>query len=146
MHNIVIGCDPNAVQMKNSMIAHLRQNGHFVTDYGSDDVVYANTAELVATAVAHKEYDTGILICGTGIGMSIAANKIRGVYAAQLSDCYSAQRARLSNNANVACFGAFTLGISLALLVVDTFLGYEYVPGTSSEPKVNKIIELDMNK
>ena len=72
--------------------------------------IYANVAIKVAEAVSRKEYDRGILICGTGLGVSIAANKVKGAYAALITDVYSAERARKSNNANIACFGAFTLG------------------------------------
>ncbi len=73
--------------------------------------IYANTAIKVAEAVARKSFDKGILICGTGIGMTISANKVVGAYAALLTDCYSAERASKSNNANIACFGAFTIGV-----------------------------------
>lgn len=143
MHKIAIGCDPNAAALKEELIRHLTAQGYPVADFGSEDVIYANTAAQVARAVAKGEYDRGILICGTGLGMSIAANKIHGAYAALLSDCYSAQRARKSNNANIACLGAFTVGLSLAKLLADTFLTNEYEEGTSSAPKVARIVELD---
>ena len=78
-----------------------------IKDFGSEDPIYANTAVAVAEAVASGEYDRGILICGTGLGVSIAANKVKGAYAALLSDVYSAKRARLSNDANIACMGSF---------------------------------------
>lgn len=74
-----------------------------LTDFGSDDPIYANVAIKVAEAVSRKEYDRGILICGTGLGVSIAANKVKGAYAALITDVYSAERARKSNNANIAC-------------------------------------------
>jgi ribose 5-phosphate isomerase B len=143
MHKIAIGCDPNAAALKEELIQHLTAQGYPVTDFGSEDVIYANTAAEVARAVASGAYDRGILICGTGLGMSIAANKIHGAYAALLSDCYSAQRARKSNNANIACIGAFTVGVSLAKLLADTFLTNEYAEGTSSAPKVARIVVLD---
>ena len=143
MHTIAIGCDPNAARLKDELIAHLRRQGYPVTDMGSDDVIYPNTAARVARAVAAGEYDRGILLCGTGLGMSIAANKVRGAYAALISDCYSAERARRSNNANIACIGAFSVGSALAKKLADTFLTSEYTPGTPSEPKVAKIVELD---
>ncbi|MEG0271390.1 MAG: RpiB/LacA/LacB family sugar-phosphate isomerase [Clostridia bacterium] len=146
MHNIAIGCDPNATEMKRQLIEHLVAQGHEVTDFGSDDVIYANTAQRVAKAVADGTFDRGVLICGTGLGMSIAANKVSGAFAALLSDCYSAERARKSNNANIACLGAFTVGLALAKLMLDTFMTCEYKSGTSSEPKVNRIIELDHQK
>lgn len=143
MHTIAIGCDPNAMELKNELIAHLRGQGYFVEDMGADDAIYANTAARVAQAVAAGEYDRGILLCGTGIGMSIAANKIRGAYAALVSDCYSAERARKSNNANIVCIGALTVGSALAKRLADTFLTSEFMPGTPSEAKVKKIVELD---
>lgn len=146
MHTIAIGCDPNAGAFKAQLIDHLKSKGYEVTDFGSEDVIYANTAANVARAVAAGEYDRGILLCGTGLGMTIAANKITGAYAALLSDCYSAERARKSNNANIACLGAFTIGISLAKALVDVFLTSEYVDGTSSAPKVARIVELDREK
>jgi ribose 5-phosphate isomerase B len=82
MHSIAIGCDPNAAEAKKELIDYLTKKGYKVTDMGSDDPIYANIAIKVATAVANNEYDRGILICGTGIGVSIAANKVRGARAA----------------------------------------------------------------
>lgn len=143
MHKIAIGCDPNAMAMKNAIAEHLRRENYEVVDFGSEDVIYANTAEQVAQAVAKGACDRGVLLCGTGLGMSIAANKVQGAYAALVSDCYSAERARKSNNANIACIGAFTIGQALAEKLVDVFLTSEYMPGTPSEPKVKRIVELD---
>ncbi len=143
MHKIIVGCDPNAKEMKNAVVRYLADRGYDVTDRNSDDVIYANTAEAVAKAVASGAFDRGILMCGTGIGMCIAANKVRGAYAALLSDAYSAERARKSNNANIACIGAFTIGVELAKNLLDVFLTSEYQEGTASEPKVRRIEELD---
>ena len=81
-----------------------------MTDFGSEDPIYARVATKVGEAVASKEFDRGILICGTGLGVCIAANKVKGAIAATVSDVYSAQRACLSNNANIICMGAFTTG------------------------------------
>jgi len=100
----------------------------------------------VAEAVAAKEYDRGILICGTGIGVSIAANKVKGAYAALISDIYSAKRARLSNNANIACIGAFTIGKKLMEELVDAFLTNEFVLGCSSQPKVDAYVKSDFER
>ncbi|MEL7601998.1 MAG: RpiB/LacA/LacB family sugar-phosphate isomerase, partial [Bacillota bacterium] len=113
MHTVAIGSDPNAIEAKKNMIRFLSQKGYSVTDMGSDDAIYANVAFQVSSAVANGKFDRGILICGTGIGVSVAANKVKGAYAALLTDIYSAERARKSNNANIACFGAFTLGIRI---------------------------------
>ncbi|MFI3312299.1 MAG: RpiB/LacA/LacB family sugar-phosphate isomerase [Eubacteriales bacterium] len=143
MHKIAIGCDPNAQVEKESIIKFLEKKGYPVTDMGSEDPIYANVAADVATAVAAGDYDRGILICGTGLGMSLAANKVKGAYAALLSDDYSAERARMSNDANIACFGAFTVGGKLMERLVNTFLTSEFEPGCASQPKVDRIHHLD---
>lgn len=144
---IAIGCDPNAQVAKEKMIKYIQEKGYGeVTDFGSEDPIYANTAITVAEAVAEKKFDRGILICGTGIGVSIAANKVKGAYAALLSDVYSAQRARLSNDANIACMGAFTTGEKERELMIDAFLSCEFVLGCSSQPKVNAFVEYDMQR
>ena len=93
---IVFGCDPNATEFKLQLMEYVKGLGHEVADLGSDDPIYANTAIEVAKAVAAKEYDRGIIVCGTGIGVSIAANKVKGAYAACIHDVYQAQRAQLS--------------------------------------------------
>lgn len=101
---IAIGCDPNAEEAKQEIIAYIEKKGYGeVTDFGSEDPIYANVAIDVAEHVASGEYDRGVLICGTGLGVSIAANKVKGAYAALVSDVYSATRARLSNDANIVC-------------------------------------------
>ena len=144
---IAIGCDPNARQAKEELIRYMTEKGYGeVADFGSDDVIYAKVAVRVAEAVAAGEYDRGILICGTGIGVSLAANKVRGAYAALLSDIYSAKRARLSNDANIACLGAFTVGSKLREELVDAFLTNEFVPGCSSQAKVDAFREFDRNR
>ena len=144
---IAIGCDPNARQAKEELIRYMNEKGYGeVADFGSDDVIYAKVAVRVAEAVAAGEYDRGILICGTGIGVSLAANKVRGAYAALLSDIYSAKRARLRNDANIACLGAFTVGSKLREELVDAFLTNEFVPGCSSQAKVDAFREFDRNR
>ena len=143
MHSIAIGCDPNAAEAKQNIIRMLTAKGYPVTDMGSDDPIYANVAVRVATAVAAGDYDRGILICGTGIGVSIAANKVKGAYAALLSDAYSAERARKSNDANIACFGAFTVGAKLMETLAEIFLNSEFIPGCASQPKVDQIHTYD---
>ena len=94
---IAVGCDPNATDYKKMLIPVIEGLGHEVTDFGSDDPIYANVAIEVGEAVAAKKFDRGILFCGTGIGVMLAANKVKGAYAAVVSDVYSAQRACLSN-------------------------------------------------
>ena len=135
---IAIGCDPNAQQAKEEIMGYITKNGlGEVTDFGSEDPIYANVAIKVAEEVAAGNFDRGILLCGTGIGVSLAANKVKGAYAALISDVYSAKRARLSNDANIACLGAFTTGNKLREELVNAFLTCEFVPGCSSQPKVD---------
>ena len=143
MHTIAIGCDPNAAAAKSELIAFLTKKGYPVTDLGSEDPIYANVAVDVAKAVAAGKYDRGILICGTGIGVSLAANKVKGAYAALLSDVYSAERARMSNDCNIACFGAFTLGVMHMKRLAEEFLTKEFEPGCASQPKVDRIREYE---
>ena len=143
---LAIGCDPNAVSMKEKLASLCKDLGHEVGDFGSDDPIYANTAIAVAQAVATGKADRGILVCGTGIGMSIAANKVKGAYAALLSDVYSAERAMKSNNSNIACLGAFTIGEKLAEELVKTWLGCEFTEGCPSQPKVDRYHEYDAKR
>jgi len=143
---IAIGCDPNASDLMQTIQKHLRDLGHDVTDYGSEDPIYANTAIRVAEAVAARRHDRGILFCGTGIGVSIAANKVPGAYAALVSDPYSAERARKSNNANVMCMGAFTVGVEVAKMLVSIWLSSDYTPGGPSDPKIKRISEYETER
>ena len=144
---IAIGCDPNAQEAKEKIIQYIEDRSYGeISDFGSDDSIYAHVAEAVAEAVAAKKYDRGILICGTGIGVSIAANKVKGAYAALITEIYSAKRARLSNDANIACLGAFTLGDKLREELVDAFLSHEFIPGCSSQPKVDAYVAYDSER
>ncbi len=146
MKPIAIGCDPNASGLKEILKNHINALGYTVQDYGSEDPIYANVAFAVAEAVARGEHDRGILLCGTGIGVSIAANKVRGAYAALVSDVYSAERARMSNDANIMTMGAQVVGPELAKKLVETWLEAEYTPGGRSEPKVQRIAEYDRSR
>jgi ribose 5-phosphate isomerase B len=118
---------------------HLEEMGYQTEDYGSDDPIYANVAFAVAEAVAAGKHDRGILLCGTGIGVCIAANKVAGAYAALCSDAYSTERSRKSNNANIMTIGAQVVGPELAKTLVTIWMKSEYVPGGRSEPKVQRI-------
>jgi len=146
MKKVAIGCDPNAAALKQVIEEHLQELGYEYEDYGSDDTVYANVAIRVAEAVARGDHERGILICGTGIGVSIAANKVRGAYAALCSDAYSAERARKSNNANIMTMGSQVLGPELAKTLVTIWMRSEYTPGGRSEPKVRRIVEYDQGR
>ena len=138
---VAIGCDPNASGLKDVIISQLRGLGYIIKDFGSEDPIYARVAFAVGEAVAAHEYDRGILLCGTGIGMSIAANKVPGVYAALCSDTYSAERAIKSNNANVMTIGAFTTGVEVAKQIVRVWMESIWQPGTASEAKVASYVE-----
>ena len=147
MMRIAIGSDPNATEEKYRLVEFIKSNelGEIV-DFGSDDVIYANVAIEVAEQVANKKFDRGILLCGTGLGMSIAANKVKGAYAALISDIYSAKRAVLSNNANIACMGAFTTGEKLREELIDAFLTNEFDNKSSSKVKVDAYVEYDVKR
>lgn len=140
---IAFGCDPNAAGMKEDLMQLCKKLGHDVIDMGSDDPIYANTAIRVGEYVAAGKAARGILICGTGLGMSIAANKVRGAYAALLTDIYSAERAMLSNDSNIACFGAFTIGIKLAEELTKIWLSNEFEPGCPSQVKIDRFHAYD---
>jgi ribose 5-phosphate isomerase B len=141
MKKVAIGCDPNASELKESIKKHLVDLGYEWEDYGSDDPIYANVAIEVAEAVAGGRHDRGILICGTGIGVCIAANKVPGAYAALCSDAYSTERSIKSNNANIMTLGAQVMGVELAKTLVTLWMNSEYVPGGRSEPKIRRICE-----
>lgn len=143
---IVIGCDEAAFELKTIIIDYLKKNPNIeVEDFGSflgETVLYPDIAKRVAEAVALEKYERGILICGTGIGMAIAANKIPGIRAAVCHDPYSAQRARKSNNAQIMCMGARVIGAELAKVLVDIWLSSEFMGG-NSVPKVKRIEEIE---
>lgn len=143
---IAIGCDPNAEAFKQELIPFIQGLGHEVTDFGSEDTIYANTAIRVGEAVAAKEFERGILICGTGIGISIAANKVKGAYCALVTDVYQAQRAQLSNNANLIAMGSQVLGIELAKCLVKEYLANTFDPASRSLPKVARITQYEEEK
>lgn len=140
---IVFGCDPNAQEFKEQLMAFVEGLGHEIADLGSDDPIYANTAIKVAQAVAAKEYDRGIVVCGTGIGVSIAANKVKGAYAACIHDVYQAQRAELSNHANIITMGSQVVGIELAKCMVKEYLSCTFDPNGRSGAKVQAIVDFE---
>lgn len=145
---IAVGADHGGYELKNLIVEHLRQSGYAVQDFGThgpESVDYPDYAYQVARAVAAGEYDLGILICGTGIGMSIAANKIVGVRAAACSDTYSARMSRLHNNANILCLGGRVLGPGLALDIVDVWLSTEFEGGRHAR-RVEKIRQMEATR
>lgn len=143
---IAVGCDPNAADYKREIVSFIESLGHKVTDFESDDTVYANVAFRVAEAVVAKEYDRGILMCGTGIGVSIAANKVKGAYCALCNNVYQAKRAQLSNNANLMALGALVTGIELGKELVREYLGLSFDPKSKSLPKVERIVEYESQR
>ena len=116
---------------------------HEVTDFGSDDSIYANVAIEVAENVAAKKFDRGILFCGTGIGVMLAANKVKGAYAAVVGDVYSAQRACLSNNCNIITIGSQVTGYKKAEVMIEEYLKATYVYNERSGKKVDRILEYE---
>lgn len=140
---LAFGCDPNATELKQALMATATELGHDVVDLGSDDPIYANVASDVAHAVVNGEADRGVVVCGTGIGVSIAANKVKGAYCALLSDPYSAQRATLSNNANMIAMGQQVIGIETAKVLLTEYLAHTFDPNSRSAPKVARIVELE---
>jgi len=142
---IAIGCDEMGYTLKQIIIKTLEDNGYEYEDFGSfegEKVLYPNIAEKVALEVQANRFDRGILICGTGIGMAITANKIHGIRAAQVPDIYSAERAAKSNNANIITMGGLTIGTSVAEMMVLAYLKSEFQGGRSL-PKVDKMNEID---
>jgi len=146
---IAIGNDHVSVDMKKEIIKHLektydnieyREFGFFPESQECSD--YPIYAELVGTAVADGEYDCGILICGTGVGFSIAANKVNGIRAAVCSEPYSAKLSKEHNHSNVLCFGSRVIGIELAKMIVDAWLAAEY-KGDRHQRRVDLIMEIE---
>lgn len=140
--DIAIGADDAATELKTLVRSHLEGKGYQVTDFSHDTadnhLIYPDIAFSLATAVRDGIFERGILLCGTGIGMAIVANKVPGIRAAQCHDSYSAERARKSNNAQIMTLGARVVGPELALNLVDTWLSAEYEEGRSA-PKVARI-------
>ena len=129
---IAIGCDHGAFELKNEIIEFLKRENYEVKDFGTyseESCDYPDIALPVAEAVARKEYDFGILVCGTGIGIGIAANKVPGIRAALCSDTFSAHATREHNNANILTMGQRVVGTGLALDIVKTFLTTEFEGG-----------------
>ncbi|MBQ8166673.1 MAG: ribose 5-phosphate isomerase B [Lachnospiraceae bacterium] len=136
---LALGCDHGGYELMQEVKAHLTKRGFEFKDFGcysTESVDYPEYAKKVAHAVADGECELGILICGTGIGISIAANKVKGIRAALCSDCFSAQATKEHNNANILAMGARTIGPGLALKIVDTFLD---TPFSNDERHIRRI-------
>ena len=129
---IVIGCDHAGYGLKGKVIDHLTSQGYEVIDVGTDSTEscdYPIFAHRLCQKIQNGEAPLGILICGTGVGMSLVANKHKGIRAACCSDTFSARLTRVHNDANVLCFGERVVGLGLALDLVDNFIGAEYEGG-----------------
>ncbi len=141
---IAIGCDHAAIDLKQAIMAHLDEQGIAYTNLGTDGdpCDYPDMAKAVAEKITSGECEKGILLCGTGIGMSMAANKIKGIRAAVCSDEFSAKYTRLHNDANILCMGARVIGAGLAIELTDIFLstGFE---GGRHQRRVDKITALE---
>lgn len=145
---IALGSDHGGFQLKEEIKGHLTAVGMEFRDFGTLDGAscdYPDIAEAVAKAVASGEYDRGLLFCGTGIGISIAANKVKGIRAACCSDCFSAKYTRLHNDANILCLGGRVVGPGLATEMVDLFLETKF-EGGRHERRVDKIRKIEENE
>lgn len=142
---IAVGADHGGYALKQEIAEYLIAQGHQVQDFGihsAEPADYPDVAAMVARAVAAGEADRAILVCGTGIGMSMAANKIPGIRAAVCTDCYMARMAREHNDAHILCLGGRVLGIGSALEIVQTFLSSEFSGGRHAR-RVDKISALE---
>lgn len=140
---IGIGADHNAFEAKEELKNYMEELGHEVKDYGcysSDDVDYPGIAFKTAEGVKNGEVERAVLICGTGIGMAMSANKIKGIRAAQVHDPYSAERAQLSNNAQVITFGSKIIGVDVMKFLVKEYLSHTFQGGNSGR-KVQQIMD-----
>ena len=143
---IAIGCDHGALALKNTVKAHLEKKGYEVCDYGTytlDSCDYPDFAEKAAKAVASGECEKGIVLCTTGIGISIAANKVKGIRCALLSDLMSARLTREHNDTNMMAMGAAVVGEMLALQIVDTWIGTEFSGEAKHQRRIDKVMALE---
>ena len=143
---IAIGCDHGALELKNAMIAHLQAQGHELKDFGTytrDSCDYPDFAAPAAKAVASGECEKGIVLCTTGIGVSITANKVDGIRCALLSDVMSARMTREHNDTNMMAIGAGVVGQMLALEIADTWLGTAFSQQERHQRRIDKVMALE---
>ena len=142
---IAIGSDHAGLKLKAAIMSYLSELGHGYEDFGTFDtnsVDYPDIGRTVATAVVEKKYDLGILICSTGVGMSIAANKIKGIRAALCHDTFAATRAREHTDCNVLCMGEWCIGQGIGRAIVKAFLDAEFVGGRHAR-RLEKIQDIE---
>lgn len=145
---IAIGNDHAAVEMKNDIVAYLEGKGYEMINFGTDTHASCNYPEYgkaVGEAVASGQADLGILICGTGVGISLAANKVKGIRAVVCSEPYSAKLSKMHNNTNVLAFGARVIGIEMAKMIVDEWLAAEF-EGGRHQTRVDMIMDIENEK
>ena len=143
---ISIGCDHGALDLKNALVKRLTEQGHEVKDCGTytlDSCDYPDFAEKAAKAVVSGECERGIVLCTTGIGISIAANKVKGIRCALLSDVMSARMTRDHNDTNMMAMGAGVVGQNLAFEIVDTWLGTEFSHNERHQRRIDKVMALE---
>lgn len=142
---IGIANDHASVEMKQQVVVYLKEKGYDVVNYGTDSTEscdYPVYGEKIGHAVVSGEVDFGIAICGTGLGISLAANKVHGIRAAVCSEPYTARLSRQHNNANVLAFGSRVIGIELAKMIIDEFLGAEF-EGGRHQRRVDMIMDVE---
>ncbi|MBQ3215393.1 MAG: ribose 5-phosphate isomerase B [Oscillospiraceae bacterium] len=143
---ISVGCDHGALDLKNKVVEHLKKNGYEVMDFGTHTNAscdYPEFAAAAAKAVASGECEKGIVLCTTGIGVSIAANKVDGIRCALLHETWSAKMTRLHNDTNMMAMGAGVVGENLALEIVDTWLGTEFSGDERHQRRIDKMMALE---
>lgn len=143
---IAIGCDHGALALKNKVVSHLEKRGFEVKDFGTytlDSCDYPDFAGAAAKAVASGEFDRGIVLCTTGIGVSITANKVKGIRCALLSDLMSARMTREHNDTNMMALGAAVVGEGLALEIVDTWLDTKFSHNERHQRRIDKVMALE---
>ena len=143
---ISVGCDHGALALKNKVVAHLEKQGHEVKDFGTytlDSCDYPEFAAAAARAVASGECDKGIVLCTTGIGVSISANKIDGIRCALLADVWSAKMTRLHNDTNMMALGAAVVSKELALQIVDKWLDTPFSEEPRHQRRIDKVMALE---
>ncbi len=144
---IAIGCDHGGLEHKNAIKEHLIARGFEVRDFGINElksVDYPDIALPLAKAVSQGECERGILVCGTGIGMSLTANKVKGIRAAACSEHFSARYTRLHNNSNILCLGGRVIGVGTAIELVDLFVDTEF-EGGRHQTRIDKVMAIEQD-
>ena len=142
---IAVGCDHGGLEHKNAIAEHLKDRGFEVTDYGiyeQKSVDYPEIAQKLCDGIVNGDNELGILVCGTGIGMSIAANKVKGIRAAACSEHFSAKYTRLHNNSNVLCLGGRVIGVGTAIELADLFVDTQF-EGGRHQRRIDMITDIE---